>query len=719
MTSPSIKIDGLPFKLGKSIGKGGEGEIFAFDGHADIAVKIYHHEKRATRELKVRAMVSDELADKTRLVAFPTAIATDGRDCFIGFLMRLFSGYRPIHELYSPKSRKAHFPKADYRFLVRAALNVASAVVKVHQAGCVIGDFNHSGVLVSQEATISLIDADSFQYSRAGKLFPCVVGVPDFTPPELHGADLSAVCRTEAHDNFGLAVAVFHLLAMGKHPYAGRFAGGDISMSDAIAQHRFAFSQDRAGETRTTPPPASVSLKDFPPQIAAAFEAAFGRDPAKRPNAATWATLMKDFEKALSHCGRVRTHYYPSATSGCVWCRVASQSAVDMFPDLQEPALQPTDGGSFDIARITAQFEAIRLPDPALLLPKPSGLVNAASAAVGAAKRMRIALHMLVAVAALVAITGFLAAPSLAMVWIGVSIVGVVILLINWFMRASYKSAYKTANAQVQSLQQGFVERLGIAELLAVRVDVENWLRSYRDLDRVLAQNLQNLQASRESRKREEFLDRFLIRNARIAGIGPARTAILASYGIETAADIQPIAVRNVPEFGEALIAKLLAWRKLHEDRFIYSTVTDAADIQAENAVRANSAAKRMELQNKLHSALAALQTGMQQVAARARLGDPVLMEALSKRAQAAHDMKLLGMSVAAPGAFALPQKQTAFISRRAVNMRRNTGSPNSAAPNCPLCGSHMQNRVGRTGRLAGRRYWACSRSPTCHGTRN
>ena len=57
------------------------------------------------------------------------------------------------------------------------------------------------------------------------------------------------------NDNFGLAVAIFHLLAMGKHPYAGRFAGGDISMSDAIAQHRFAFSQVRTSETRTTPPP--------------------------------------------------------------------------------------------------------------------------------------------------------------------------------------------------------------------------------------------------------------------------------------------------------------------------------------------------------------------------------------------------------------------------------------------------------------------------------
>ena len=291
----AIKIDGRPLALGKRIGKGGEGEVFAIDSRPDSAVKIYKDELRAQREPKVRAMVHADLADSTKLVAFPAAVATDVSGDFIGFLMRLVSGYRPIHDLYGPKSRKLHFPKADYRFVVRAALNVANAVVKVHQSGCVIGDFNHSGVLVSGEATVALIDADSFQYSRGDKVFPCVVGVPDFTPPELHGANLSAVRRTQDHDNFGLAVAIFHLLAMGKHPYAGRFAGGDISMSEAIAQHRFAFSQTRAAETRTTPPPASVSLKDFPPHIATAFEAAFGRDPAARPTAASWAALSADF----------------------------------------------------------------------------------------------------------------------------------------------------------------------------------------------------------------------------------------------------------------------------------------------------------------------------------------------------------------------------------------------------------------------------------------
>ena len=138
------------------IGKGGEGEVYAIKGRSELAVKIYNTSLRATRDDTVRAMVGERLAFQTDLVAYPGEVVTDCRGNFLGFVMRLVSGYRPLHELYSPKSRQRHFPKSDYRFIVHAALNVARAVGKVHQTGCVIGDLNHSGVLVAQDATVAL-----------------------------------------------------------------------------------------------------------------------------------------------------------------------------------------------------------------------------------------------------------------------------------------------------------------------------------------------------------------------------------------------------------------------------------------------------------------------------------------------------------------------------------------------------------------------------------
>ena len=293
---PDVVIGNSLVSLAERIGQGGEGKVYALKDRPHLAAKIYLEPKRREREPKIHAMIGERLSEKTDLVAYPIQAVTDRQGRFLGFVMRLIPGCRPLHELYSPKSRTQHFPKADYRFLVHAALNVARAVGKVHQTGCVIGDLNHSGVLVAQDATIALIDADSFQFRLNGASYPCVVGVPDFTPPELHGKNLATIERTVEHDNFGLAVAIFHLLFMGRHPYAGRFNGPDISMGEAIAQNRFAFSRTRQAATQTTPPPGALTLDLFPDAISQAFENAFGLHPGARPNAIEWLQALSSLE---------------------------------------------------------------------------------------------------------------------------------------------------------------------------------------------------------------------------------------------------------------------------------------------------------------------------------------------------------------------------------------------------------------------------------------
>ena len=240
-----IVVGSRQISLGKLIGKGGEGKVYSLDSSSGAAAKLYHSRLRVEREEKVRAIVNGGFAAKTDLVAYPREIVSDRRGRFLGFLMHFVSGYQPIHQLYSPKSRQRHFPEVDYRFIIRAALNLARAIGKVHQTGCVIGDINHSGILVSHDSRIALIDADSFQFRLEYKTYPCVVGVPDFMPPELHGENLTTLVRSVDHDNFGLAVAIFHLLFMGRHPYAGLYEGPDLSIGEAIAQNSFAFSLQR------------------------------------------------------------------------------------------------------------------------------------------------------------------------------------------------------------------------------------------------------------------------------------------------------------------------------------------------------------------------------------------------------------------------------------------------------------------------------------------
>lgn len=406
------------------IGKGGEGEVYAIEGRSSQAVKIYNTGLRAKREEKVRAMVGEGLAVKTDLVAYPYEVVTDLRGNFLGFAMRLVSGYRPLHELYSPKSRQRYFPKADYRFIVRTAMNVARAVGKVHQTGCVIGDLNHSGVLVAPDATVALIDADSFQFSLNGKSFPCVVGVPEFTPPELHGKNLAFVQRTIEHDNFGLAVAIFHLLFMGRHPYAGRYNGPDISMGDAIAQNRFAFSQIRQAATQTTPPPGALTLDIFPDAIARRFENAFGLATDTRPSALDWIHALNTLEGSLCHCSKVKAHYYPSNAKGCVWCKLTVSSSFDMFPDMTSTTINiQTDSRGTEQA--IREILAFRFPLLTDLLPATTP--RNASIALHKARNEK---HMRTLFGLLLmgcAVAGFFSITAAWVVWIALAIWGSVI----------------------------------------------------------------------------------------------------------------------------------------------------------------------------------------------------------------------------------------------------------------------------------------------------
>ncbi|MFX8907061.1 hypothetical protein ABTM87_19715, partial [Acinetobacter baumannii] len=74
----------------------------------------------------------------------------------------------------------------------------------------------------------------------------------------------------------------------------------------------------------------------------------------------------------------------------------------------------------------------------------------------------------------------------------------------------------------------------------------------FRALPATKAQSLARLKSDRHNRQLHDFLDRFLIQRAAIAGIGPAKTATLRSFGIESAADVHAGRIIQIPGFGPA-----------------------------------------------------------------------------------------------------------------------------------------------------------------------
>ena len=158
------------------------------------------------------------------------------------------------------------FPKADWRFLVHTAGNIARAFAAMHACGLVVGDVNHGNLFVAADATVRFIDADSMQVAQGRRRWPCEVGVSTHQPPEMQGlASYRDVIRTPNHDNFGLAVLVFQVLCMGRHPFSGRYAGpGEPpDIEAAITHSRYAYSADTR-RTQMSPPPGSLAMEALP-----------------------------------------------------------------------------------------------------------------------------------------------------------------------------------------------------------------------------------------------------------------------------------------------------------------------------------------------------------------------------------------------------------------------------------------------------------------------
>jgi DNA-binding helix-hairpin-helix protein with protein kinase domain len=362
---------GPRLRLAEVLGGGGEGTIYSIQDDAKLAVKLYLPGIAQGRREKIERMTEAKLYASYSSVAYPIEPLQDGAGYFCGFTMLKMPGRKPAHELYSPSGRRHAFPKATFPMLLRATSNIAKEIAKIHSVGCVVGDINHSSVLVSEDATVVLIDSDSFQFSYNGKIYPCKVGVPEFTPPELQGKNLATIVRTENHDYFGLAVLIFYTLMMGRHPFVGRYLGqGDTpSIDRLIADHRFAYSA-RHRSTLMDPPPNVPTLADLPMSIGDAFECAFGPSGASsgRVSASDWGTILDKAEGELVQCASISAHHYFRSAKSCPWCRMERAS-----PGFQAFApIFPISTGDrpLDLRELMAAVRAVKDPGPAPDLAK-------------------------------------------------------------------------------------------------------------------------------------------------------------------------------------------------------------------------------------------------------------------------------------------------------------------------------------------------------------
>ena len=618
MTTAYYDSRGQRIALGKQLGKGGEGAVFETCNGQNLVAKVYHQAIVPEKADKLNRMVrlrSDRLLN---IAAWPvdTLHNTTSGGSVKGLLLPRVQG-KAVHNLYGPKSRLTHFPAADWRFLVWTAANAARAFSVIHEHGHVIGDVNYGNLFVTEQATVTLIDCDSFQIMSEGQAFLCEVGVDMYTPPELQGSRFRDITRTTNHDAFGLAILIFQLLFMGRHPFSGGYLGtGDMPIPKAIAEFRFAYGS-KASERQMVSPPATLPLEAASAYIALLFERAFAREgmtTSGRPKPQDWVLALEALAKTLKPCTQHSGHYFLNGLPSCPWCLMESRSGSVYFSLAFAGAGQ--NQKSFDIRSFWLQVEQIPSPDPAPILP---------------------------------VLGSFAAGPSLNAVTQGKTFrlgIGKVISLMGLNpkrnqARQEVKRTLQEAQVQWTALTERWQKEADSKSFYDKRKELQFRISDYEKLPDLKQRKRQQLEVNLRASQLFKFLDTYKIWWADISGIGEGRKVTLQSYGIETAADIVETTILSIPGFGPSLTGNLLRWRYSIESKFIFDS-TKGVDPADYIAIDRDINQMRQKLERELHTGQTQLATIGQQIKMKREILLKSIEQQLKVITQAEADLKVL-----------------------------------------------------------------------------
>jgi DNA-binding helix-hairpin-helix protein with protein kinase domain len=672
MTAPVLLCGSAHFPIAERIGRGGEGEIYAAADGSGRAVKVYLVPD-TVREAKVRDIIARDLGSACSNVTFPLEIVrtTDGR--FAGFTMRRVINHQPIHELITTASRREHFPKTDYRFIVHVALNVARIVAHVHAAGVVIGDINSAGFLVAQNGTVTLIDADSFQIGT----HRCRVAMPEFTPPELQCMPFGAIDRAADHDAFGLAVILFQLLALGRHPYAGVVRGRPIPLEQAIIQGRFAYSLLRT--VGATPPPGALRLDDLPRSIRILFERAFAGRGRSRPSAVEWVNALGDLATSLTPCPRISNHDVSQEAVSCPWCRIERETGRPIFPGgvtTTNPG-QPVQRSKIGDDVAQAIKYAKRHAGEAVMpmwsrqdMPPSNGARKALDA-----------------------------------------VSGRICLLISGVRQKFIERNDAAQLAATRALDE-WRTRLGIWDIAKLIDQLRGYVGQIDRLRTARSAVVARAAARITGRMATDIMARETIHQAKVPGIGSALRTHLVTHGITSAADVSRPALTAIGGIGEARIVSLLFWREeiaVRAEHTARSADQEKVFASAEAAVAQHERQLELRAQALLHD----LETKVARVRKAVWLLERDVEAALAARDQAAADLAHLGIPCHALrniciGAASAPSP---------AKVKKGKAGKKWAARTCPRCGSSMVKRWGPAVNGKPMPFLGCSAYPNCHGT--
>jgi DNA-binding helix-hairpin-helix protein with protein kinase domain len=580
---------GQRVRLGREIARGGEGAVFEVNGDERVLGKLYLRPLDEEKRRKLSWMAAHGTSALLEETAWPRTTLHRAQGLPpVGFLMQRIADVKPVHLLYSPASRAAEFPAADWGFLLKVARNVASLFETVHAEGHLVGDVNERNVLVSPATgEARLIDCDSFQIHAGEVVYPCEVGVARFTPPELQNRHLRLE-RTLEHDAFSLAVLLFHLVYLGRHPFDGVYQGkGEMTSERAIAELRFAYGKDAAAR-RMKPPPIHLPFRAAPERLTALFERAFSLSSLRgggRPSASEWSRALGSAAQNLRQCGADRLHVFSAELAGCPFCQLTAKAGALFFVSVDsfDFKCNPSDIAAFTSFAKDTQARLLLPAPPAPAAPAEAELPQPIAAELSALRLLRQA-RFAAALCVLLSWNVFLfGAQKPGLVALAASLCA--LFAIAGVLRAksrksealrllrARKDALAKASRALVHAQHAYLNsaRTAAAKLKAQLAGIDTLRAAYDSLEPRFGAERQALSERCEELQRSEHLRSALLAAAPIQGLGPGHKQVLRSFGIETAHDVLYGMPQEIKGLGEARRARLVEWagavaRQFHFD---------------------------------------------------------------------------------------------------------------------------------------------------------
>lgn len=567
------------YETTRELGRGGEGAVFEVAVFNNLVVKVYNDPPGPVLISKLKDMLTLKSPSIENYAAWPVDIVSDNNGKIVGFAMRKLTGFVPLHMVFSPMDRKKLFPDKGYNFLVHIARNVATAFHHLHNTGLVAGDVNEGNILINNNGMVAFIDCDSFQVKSSNGYHFCEVGVPRYTPPELlRLQSFGQVVRTSNTDAFSMAVLIFQLLMMGRHPFAGvNKSSADIDEETAIRQHYYAYNTVR--KTPLQPPPDALKMAGFPQQVIELFNRSFLEED-NRPATAEWIQALDTLLATMVTCEKSGLHVYAETMQQCPWCQFRQKKGILYFLDEDNSNIGWTidDLDDFINGFKPDDFE-IRpwVGNLAFLHLKPHSMPAAIIRA------QRIKRWVAVTTPILTLVLGFVQDGTDSIY----SKLGVPVLLFFIFnkvlslmvpFRKAIRDTEERHMRQKEQLDKLLHEYNESAEIIGYRRKLEQLkeqIKHYGSLQSEYNARKTIIEEEYYNRSLDEYLTAFPLANYEIPAIGNVRKTALLNAGIVTAADITKMVTVKVPGIGTKNYHVLLDWRRGLSGGFVYRPDVD------------------------------------------------------------------------------------------------------------------------------------------------